>query len=89
MSEILTYKDAYKKAEEMDRSLNARDNLNSTIAFKHGDGSYCKYRHADFVRLSNIWFVIFTEHHGFHVYHFEDLEWVKKVNDEWLYNLEG
>jgi len=72
-----TYKEIYQEASEKDKSLLAYD-LIHVVSFKHGDKSEATYCHSLLViEDDGQWYVIYTEHHGFFIYHFEDLEWIK------------
>lgn len=71
-----TYKEIYQEVSNQDKSLLSYD-LTHIVSFKHCDKSEATYYHALLeVRENGQWYVIFTEHHGFFVYHFEDLLWI-------------
>jgi len=71
-----TYKEIYQEVSNQDKSLLSYD-LTHIVSFKHCDKSEATYYHALLeVRESGRWYIIFTEHHGFFVYHFEDLLWI-------------
>lgn len=61
------------KAETYNRTLRADDpRLQRSVTIVHADGSVLHYRHA-LLMQSGEYLAVFTEHHGFHVYHVEDL----------------
>lgn len=63
-----------EKAEEYDKTLLATDpRFRRTVIMHHEDGSYLQYDNAFLMRAEREWIVCFTEHHGVHVYHADDL----------------
>jgi len=88
----MNYKEAKSLAELMDKSITCYDLIEDKheriIAIQHFDGSYLEFHSACYRELEgDEWFVVFTEHHGFHVYPKGDVQWVKKwvANKENLY----
>lgn len=86
------YKDALKKAEEIGKTLecpafSVRKRAR-IIAVQHMDGSYLEFHSACCKKLDKEWYAVFTEHHGYHVYHYEDIQWIKewfKLEYSYLY----
>lgn len=73
---------AYEKAKQIDAGLTAYDfEWGARVYIKHEDGTELDFNYA-FVRKEDEWVFIFTEHHGFHVYHMEDLEKCVSYKDE-------
>jgi len=63
-----------KKAEAYDSTLLATDpRFRRVVILEHEDGSYLQFDSAFLMRVDREWIVCFTEHHGFHVYHADDL----------------
>ena len=95
MDEIKNYKDALKVAKDMYDDLGFEDMIvrkrARVIAIQHMDGSYFEFHTACYKKLSEDFMAVFTEHHGFRVYHSEDVKYIK----EWLrpqhlyYNVEN
>lgn len=79
---VENYNEAVKLAEEMDKTLNTHDFVVSkrsrVVAVKHTDGSYLEFHSACFRKLSKKFMVVFTEHHGSHVYHRDDIQHIKE-----------
>lgn len=60
-------------AKKYDESLQATDErFNRNVVLLHHDGTYMRIMRA-FLMMHEIWLVVFTEHHGFFVYHTDDL----------------
>lgn len=69
----ITLKEVKKKAELYDSSLLATDNrFRRAVTIQHQDGSILYFNHAFLMRIED-WVACFTEHHGVHIYHSEDL----------------
>lgn len=67
-------REARQRAQEIDDKLTAYDfQHGSRVYVKHEDGTELDFNSA-FLQKDDEWVYIFTEHHGFHVYHLEDLE---------------
>jgi len=62
-----------EKAEEYDKKLLATDpRFRRAVTIQHEDGSILYFNHAFLARIDD-WVACFTEHHGVHVYHSDDL----------------
>ena len=70
----MNYKEACEKAKEIDRSLLVCIDLKDFIYLSHSDGSKCMWSHAN-LKEDGEWIFIFTEHHGYFVYHKEDVKY--------------
>lgn len=86
----MNYKDAKTLAESMDKSITLNDLMEDKtiriIAIQHEDGSYLEFHSAVYRSLDDEWFVVYTEHHGDHVYNKDDVKWVKEWKSPgWLY----
>ena len=79
-----TYKQAKERAEEIASTFAGK--CNNVVFVKHGDGSKLEYTHA-IAYVESKWIMIFTEHHGVHVYNKEDLTecWEMKEDRTLLY----
>lgn len=67
-------REVQKKAEAYDATLLATDpRFRRVVILEHEDGSYLQYDRAFLMMHEKQWLVCFTEHHGFHVYHTDDL----------------
>src|SRR5271156_3637992 len=67
------YTTAHKVAKQIDSELRANDfDPNCITIVLHEEGTQLIY-HSSFPRKWKDWMFIFTEHHGFHVYHMSDL----------------
>jgi len=70
-------KKAHERARLMDLGLTAYDfESNRRVAFRHQDDSYIDFTHAFYLEEDN-WYFIYTEHHGFYVYHKEDIKLIR------------
>ncbi len=70
-----------KKTDEYDAKLLATDpRFRRSVTMIHQDGSYLHFDSAFLMRTGD-WIACFTEHHGTHVYHYEDLQtyWESEV----------
>jgi len=76
--------EAYKIAKEINEKLDPKDFIVKkrarVIAVYHGDRSYLEFHSACFREISEDFMAVFTEHHGYHVYHVDDVDWIR----EWL-----
>lgn len=62
------------KVDAYDRTLLATDaRFRRHVSVIHEDGSVLYFDSAFLMRVGEPWLAIFTEHHGCHVYHVEDL----------------
>jgi hypothetical protein len=67
-------KEIKQKADEYDATLLATDpRFRRSATLIHEDGSYLHFDSAFLMRIDSVWIACFTEHHGVHVYHHEDL----------------
>jgi hypothetical protein len=55
------------------------------IAVQHADGSYLEFHGAAYEKLDCDWLAVFTEHHGYFVYHWGDVKWVRELSHRDLY----
>ena len=55
------------------------------IAVKHVDGSYLEFHSAAYEKLNDDWLAVFTEHHGYFVYHCDDVKWIRQLSYRDLY----
>lgn len=63
-----------QKAEAYDATLLATDlRFRRVVILEHEDGSYLQFDRAFLMMCEREWLICFTEHHGFHVYHKDDL----------------
>ena len=73
---------AFKLAQEMDETIEIKDLIIRkrwrVVAVKHGDGSYFEFNGACFRKIMKDFMVVFTEHHGFHLYHIDDVDFIKE-----------
>lgn len=63
-----------KIAEAYDHQLLANDprfQREATIIFD--DGTFLHYKSAFLLRIKHEWIAVFTEHHGWHIYHEDEL----------------
>ena len=71
--EELTYAEAYKKAEEIDKTIRADDpRLSGAVKIIHEEGSLL-FLDGAFSEECGDWYFIFSEHHGFFVYNKDDV----------------
>jgi hypothetical protein len=62
------------KVDAYDKTLLATDpRFGRKVTLIHEDGSVLHFDSAFMMRVDKIWIAVFTEHHGTHVYHVEDL----------------
>ena len=82
-------KEAYLAIQKMDEEINldsfivknGNHYVSRVIAIKHSDGSYLEFHSACFRKYSKNFFFVFTEHHGNHIYHNEDVECIMSWED--------
>lgn len=68
------YSEAAQVAKEADKKLTAYDfHYHEMVLIQHEDGAILTWRSA-FLREWKDYVFVFTEHHGYHVYHKSDLE---------------
>jgi len=71
---------ARKKAHAYSRELRSDDpRLRHTVIVWHRDGTMLCFRYAFVLRMGH-YIAIFTEHHGEHVYHEEDVDCVDQYD---------
>lgn len=69
----VTYKTAYRVATKIDSKLTAYDfSSYKWVRIKHREGTDLLYRHA-FLKKWKEYYLVFTEHHGYHVFHEDDV----------------
>ena len=74
----MQHDEAKQKALELDKQLRADDSrFSGSVLLAHQDGSIMFWEYA-FCERHDEWWFVFTEHHGNHVYHHEDLERIKE-----------
>ena len=76
MSKLKSYREAKRFAEQRDKKLTGYD-FKHSVLIKHGDGSVLFFNYA-FLEEKEGWIFVFTEHHGPHIYHKEDLDGIKQ-----------
>ncbi len=81
----MTYKEVYEKAEAKDKTLRVGDGFEKIVVVRHGDGTTCEFHYAFWEKMDSDWFVIYTEHNGFHVYSFDDTLWIKELTENYVY----
>lgn len=81
----LNYKEAQELAEQKNRKLKTGHDLSKTIVVRHFDGSVLEFHHSSWEKLDVEWYVVHTEHHGFHVYHCEDIKSIEEVTRTVVY----
>lgn len=65
--------EAHKRAQRIESKLTARDRrFGCCVQVVHEEGTVLFFNCA-FALKEGVWYYIFTEHHGFHVYHEEDV----------------
>lgn len=73
MSFSVKYQEIDTTAKAYDHKLLATDTrFNRTVTLSHVDGSFFKWRRAFVMERTN-WIIVFTEHHGYHIYDKDDL----------------
>ena len=76
-----SYADAVAVAKERDKQLTTRDfKPGEAVILHHEEGTQLFYRSAFLERWKD-WVLVFTEHHGFHVYHRSDLSYHAHVTE--------
>lgn len=67
-------KRAKSKAYEYDQHLVESDKrFRHTVALQHGDGTFMFLKAAFAMTVDGVWVAVFTEHHGYFVYHSDDV----------------
>ena len=77
MSSVMSVRmqEAQAKADAYDQTLLATDpRFHYRVQLVHGDGTVLHFNCAFLMTIGEDWIVAFTEHHGCHVYHVEDLD---------------
>ena len=72
----MNYKEIYKKAEEIGKTLDARKDFKNVVYVEHCDGTKLELHYASLKKIMDgdeEWYMVFTEHNGFFAYHFEDV----------------
>lgn len=73
MDSFTSYQEAQQVAKETDKKLSAYDfHPDQLVMIIHEEGSILTFRSA-FTKEWKDWVLVFTEHHGTHVYHKSDL----------------
>lgn len=71
----MNLREAEAKASEYDKTLLATDpRFRRSVVLYHEDGSTFHWDSAFLMRKEE-WIMVFTEHHRFHVYHADDVEY--------------
>lgn len=69
----ISYKEAQVIAEKYDQRLTMHDpRFRLSAKLVHADGSELYYESA-FIMLCEDFIIVFTAHHKFHIYHYEDV----------------
>lgn len=75
----MNYREVRALAEEYDKRLLATDpRFRRSVLLLHQDGSIFRVDSA-FLMQKGAWILMFSEHHGYHVYHQEDLLYFAEV----------
>jgi len=81
---VINRKEALKIAKEINQKIDIGrftvKGRSRIIFVQHGDGSKLEFHSACFSKLSDDFMAVFTEHHGYHIYHVDDIDYIK----EWL-----
>lgn len=73
IAKILTYQEAFGKATDIDKGLRADDErFRNSVKINHEEGTMLFFDGAFSEKYDDYYFV-FTEHHGFYVYHEDDV----------------
>lgn len=73
MSFSVKYQEIDVTAKAYDHKLLATDTrFSRTVTLSHTDGSFFKWKRAFVMERMN-WIIVFTEHHGYHIYDKDDL----------------
>lgn len=71
---MMIYKEVEQKAKEYDRNLFCTDKrFRNIVQVQHSDGSFFLFHHAFYFSYGE-WYLVFTEHHKYHIYHKTDVE---------------
>ena len=70
----MNYREAKIAAEKFYLS---GEKLDKNVFIKHHDGSTMHFTYSSYKKVDDEWILISTEHHGFFVYHVEDLDCIK------------
>jgi hypothetical protein len=86
----MTYQEAIEKAKARDKTLRSDKDFNHVVTLNHMDDSRLEFHGADMVEWAGAvhgvsWIVVFTEHHGYFVYHQVDLAGRSQVPMEEFY----
>ena len=77
----MNYGQAKLAAEAVDKDLRADDpRFRHTVYLVHEEGTSMLWRYAFAVKVEE-WYLIFTEHHGTHVYSEQDLSGICQFRD--------
>lgn len=81
MAESIPYREIRKLVEKYDEKLLATDKrFRKAVQIIHEEGTTLFFENAFLMKKTvkydkgeTVWIIIFTEHHGFHIYHKDDL----------------
>ena len=75
----MNYKEIQKKAAEIDATLGVDNDgyFHRVIHVVHRDGSSMILVHAH-VQKHEMWYMVFSEHNGWHVFHEDDIEFLNQ-----------
>jgi hypothetical protein len=74
MTDSVPLKAIRAKVDAYDRTLMADDDrFGRKVSLVHEDGSTLYFDLAFLMTVDKVWLAVFTEHHGTHVYHIDDL----------------
>jgi hypothetical protein len=80
--ESVPLREANKRAKLFDAGITAYDfQWEHRVHVIHDDGTHLNFNYAFYMKEEE-WYYIFTEHHGTHVYHEEDLSAIFTTNKE-------
>lgn len=81
-------------AKNIDANLLSSDKrFGKSVYIRHDDGSTMMFDCAFVERLivdndlDKVYYLVFTEHHGFHVYHSEDVDFIHQYEECEIYNV--
>jgi hypothetical protein len=79
MKEKFTYKKIEKIVQEYDSKLKAtHKGFRNAVHIIHEEGTVLFYQNAFLRKIIDVaddsWIIVFTEHHGYHIYHSTDLD---------------
>lgn len=78
MTDSVPLKQVKKIVDEYDAKLLATDKrFRKAVHVSHEEGTTLYFKNAFLMKMTvnkDVWIIIFTEHHGSHIYHVDDLD---------------